>query len=62
MAEFGIEGRLEFVLWAWDEVAEHPMPEQAGVWFVRGDLTAVDFLARACVERAVTVVGSKVAD
>lgn len=56
VAEFGIEGRLELVLCAWDEVAEHPMPEQAGVRFVRGDLTAVDVLTRACVERAATVV------
>lgn len=56
VAELGIEGRLELVLCAWDEVAEHPMPEQAGVRFVRGDLTAADVLARACVERAATVV------
>ncbi|MCA1672806.1 MAG: NAD-binding protein [Actinobacteria bacterium] len=56
VAEFGVEGRLELVLCAWDEVAEHPMPEQAGVRFVRGDLTAADVLARACVERAATVV------
>jgi len=56
VAEFGIEGRLELVLCAWDEVAEHPMPEQSGVRFVRGDLTAVDVLSRACVERAATVV------
>ncbi|MGQ0775356.1 MAG: ion channel [Pseudonocardiales bacterium] len=31
VAEFGIQGRLELVLCAWDEVAEHPMPEQSGV-------------------------------
>jgi voltage-gated potassium channel len=56
VAELRIEGGLELVLCAWDEVAEHPMPEQAGVRFVRGDLTAADVLARACVERAATVV------
>ncbi len=56
VAELGIEGRLELVLCAWDEVAEHPMPEQPGLRFVRGDLTAADVLARACVERAATVV------
>ncbi len=32
------------------------MPEQDAVRFVRGDLTAVDVLTRACVGRAATVV------
>ena len=56
VAELGVEGRVDLVLCAWDEVGEHPMPEQNGVGFVRGDLTAVDVLTRACVERAATVV------
>jgi len=56
VAELAVEGRIELVLGAWDEVAEHPMPEQPGVRFVRGDLTAADVLVRACVQRAATVV------
>ena len=56
VAELGVEGRVELVLCGWDEVAEHPMPEQDAVRFVRGDLTAVDVLTRACVVRAATVV------
>ncbi len=32
------------------------MPEQDAVRFVRGDLTAVDVLTRACVGGAATVV------
>jgi voltage-gated potassium channel len=47
----------KLVLCSWeDEVAEHPMPQQDEVLFVRGDLTDVDVLARACVDRARTVV------
>ena len=46
----------DLVLCAWDDLPEHPMPEQEHVLFVRGDLTAVDVLRRACVQRARTVV------
>ena len=56
VAELGVEGRVDLVLGAWNEVAEHPMPEQNRVRFVRGDLTAADVLTRACVQRAATVV------
>jgi len=56
VTELGFEGRVDIVLCAWDDVAEHPMPEQDRVKFVRGDLTAADVLTRACVDRATTVV------
>lgn len=56
VAELGVEGRVDLVLCAWEDVTEHPMPEQDRVTFVRGDLTAVDVLTRACVGRAATVV------
>ena len=44
------------VLCAWDELTEHPMPEQPEVEFVRGDLTSVDVMTRACVAQAATVI------
>lgn len=50
--EYTAEGRSEVVLCAWDEVAEHPMPERDGVAFVRGDLAHEDVLRRAGVDRA----------
>jgi voltage-gated potassium channel len=50
------EGCPNLVLCAWDDVAEHPMPEQSNVQFVRGDLTNVDVMQRACVADAATVV------
>lgn len=56
VAELLLEHRSDVVLCAWDETPEHPMPEQEQVLFVRGDLTDVDVLARACVPRAATVV------
>jgi voltage-gated potassium channel len=56
VAELEADGRHQLVLCAWDEVAEHPMPERGGIRFVRGDLTAVDVLTRACVDRAASVV------
>lgn len=56
IGELAVEGRLRLVLCAWDEVAEHPMPEREQVAFVRGDLTDVDVLGRACVDRAATVL------
>jgi voltage-gated potassium channel len=56
VAELGAEDQLDVVLCAWDEVAVHPMAEQAGVRFVRGDLTNVDVMTRAGVAEAATVV------
>lgn len=56
VAELGAEDQLDVVLCAWDEVTEHPMPEHAGVRFVRGDLTNVDVMTRAGVAEAATVV------
>ena len=46
----------EVVLCAWDDVAEHPMPDRPGVHFIRGDLTRDDVMARAAVDRARTAV------
>ncbi|MDT0378905.1 ion channel [Streptomyces sp. DSM 42041] len=55
--ELLLEERVrELVLCAWDDVPQHPMPEQDGVLFVRGDLRDADVLKRACVDRAATVV------
>lgn len=56
VAELGVEGGLRLVLGAWDEVTENPMSEQPEVQFVRGDLTSVDVMTRACVSRAATVI------
>ncbi len=56
VAEFKVEGLTELVLGGWEDLAEHPMPEQQNVRFVRGDLASVDVLKRACVGRAATVV------
>jgi voltage-gated potassium channel len=54
--ELTSEGRLHVVVCAWDDVTEHPMPEQPQVHFVRGDLTHADVMRRACVDRARTAV------
>ncbi|MCF6522141.1 ion channel [Streptomyces sp. JJ36] len=54
--ELLVEDGTRVVLCAWEDVPEHPMPEEDRVLFVRGDLTAVEVLSRACVERAATVV------
>ncbi|MEE1930112.1 ion channel [Streptomyces sp. TRM 70351] len=54
--ELRVEDRCGVALCAWDDVAEHPMPGEDGVVFVRGDLAAVDVLQRAGVKRAATVV------
>ncbi len=54
--ELTAEGRLQVVVCAWDDVTEHPMPEQVLVHFVRGDLTHADVMQRACVDRARTAV------
>ncbi|MBB1246277.1 NAD-binding protein [Streptomyces durbertensis] len=52
-----LEEDREVVLCAWEEDApEHPMPEEDGVGFVRGDLSCVDVLARAGVARAGAVI------
>ncbi|MDQ4010636.1 MAG: ion channel [Actinomycetota bacterium] len=56
IAELHVDGSHRLVLCAWDEVAEHPMPEQPEVQFVRGDLTSVDVMTRACVAQAATVI------
>jgi voltage-gated potassium channel len=56
VSELRAEGRLQVVLYAWDDVPEDPLPEQPDVHFVRGDLTRVDVMERACVARARTAV------
>ncbi len=56
VSELTAEGHLHVALAAWDEVAEHPMPEQPEVHFVRGDLTHADVMTRACVDRARTAI------
>ena len=50
------DGPNTVVLCAGHEVGEHPAPERAGVHFVRGDLTTVDPLQRAAVDRARAVL------
>ncbi|WP_369130092.1 ion channel [Modestobacter roseus] len=56
LAELANEGAGEIVLCAWEDVHEHPVPEQDDVSFVRGDLTHTDVMSRACVPRARTVI------
>ncbi len=56
VAELTADGRFQVALCAWDDVAENPMPDQAAVHFVRGDLTQEDVMTRACVQRAHTAV------
>jgi voltage-gated potassium channel len=56
VAELTAEGRLQVALCAWEDVAEHPMPQDEAVHFVRGDLTRQDVMERACVARARTAV------
>jgi voltage-gated potassium channel len=53
--ELVADGR-QVVLCAWDDVAEHPMPDRPEVHFVRGDLTRDDVMRRAAVARARTAV------
>ena len=55
VAELTADGR-QVVLCAWDDVAEHPMPDRPEVHFVRGDLTRDDVMRRAAVDRARTAV------
>lgn len=54
-ADLLADGGHRVVLCAWDEVAEHPLPEHA-LEFVRGDLTDEEVLRRAGVHRAGTVL------
>lgn len=56
VGELSVEGSPTLVLCAWDDVPENPMPEQAEVRFVRGDLSTVEVLDRAGVPDAATVV------
>jgi voltage-gated potassium channel len=56
LAELCAEGSTRIVLCAWDDVPENPVPEEAAVSFVRGDLTRADVMTRACVGRARTVI------
>ena len=56
VSELTAEGRLDVALCAWDDVSEHPMPEQSSVRFVRGDLANVDVMDRARVARARTAI------
>ncbi len=56
VAELTADGRFQVALCAWDDVAENPMPDQAAVHFVRGDLAQEDVMTRACVQRAHTAV------
>lgn len=56
VAELAAEGRFQVALCAWDDVPENPIPDEAAVHFVRGDLTREDVMTRACVDRARTVV------
>ena len=56
VAELTAEGRFQVALCAWGDVPENPMPDNAAVHFVRGDLTREDVMTRACVARARTAV------
>lgn len=56
VTELTAEDRLMVALCAWNQVAEHPMPDEKAVQFVRGDLTDDDVMDRACVARARTVI------
>ena len=56
LAELLVEPGSRIALCAWDDVAQHPLPENPAVSFVRGDLTNVDVMTRAQVGRARTVV------
>ena len=56
IGELSVDGRHRLVLCAWDEFTEDPVPEQPKIQFVRGDLTSVDVMTRACVAQAATVI------
>ena len=56
LSELTTEDRLKVALCAWDDVAQHPMPEVDAVQFVRGDLANEDVMERACVAQARTAL------
>jgi voltage-gated potassium channel len=56
LAELHAENATPIALCAWDDVPENPVPEDAVVSFVRGDLAHADVMERACVRRARTVI------
>ena len=56
VSELTTEGRLQIALCAWDDVTQNPLPDEAAVRFVRGDLTNVDVMNRASVGRARTAL------
>jgi voltage-gated potassium channel len=56
VSELMTEGRLRIALCAGDDVEQHPLPDDAGVQFVRGDLSKLDVMTRACVSRARTAL------
>ena len=56
LGELLVEPGARIALCAWDDVPQHPVPENPAVSFVRGDLTNVDVMTRAQVGRARTVV------
>ncbi|MGH3900666.1 MAG: ion channel [Pseudonocardiaceae bacterium] len=56
VGELNADGSRQLVLCAWDDITAHPMPEQLDVQFVRGDLTSVDVMTRACVAHAATAI------
>ena len=56
VSELMTEGRLRIALCAWDDVTQDPLPDEAAVQFVRGDLTKLDVMTRACVGRARTAL------
>jgi len=56
LTELRADSATRIALCAWDDVPENPVPEDAAVSFVRGDLAHADVMTRACVGRARTVV------
>ncbi|MGY1688196.1 NAD-binding protein [Geodermatophilus sp. SYSU D00867] len=56
VTELTVEPGTRIALCAHDDVTVNPMPEEAAVSFVRGDLTHADVMDRAGVARARTVV------
>ncbi len=56
VSELMTDGRLRIALCAGEEVAQHPLADEAGVQFVRGDLSKLDVMTRACVSRARTAL------
>lgn len=56
VSELMTEGRLRIALCAGEEVEQNPLPDEAGVEFVRGDLGKLDVMTRACVGRARTAL------